>query len=119
MAVPLQRLRIDLRDFDPAGVATLAGGAQTPNNNPWVAVGKHLCGAATDFALLCLARAAGDCAGGRREDAVKAVQQPEQQQGSHCRAAEDAGGWTRGVGCGAPDVLERACGAGCARSGAA
>lgn len=42
----LQRLRCDIKDFDVAQVSGLQGGAA-----PWVAFGKHLCGAATDFTL--------------------------------------------------------------------
>lgn len=46
----LQRLRVDIKDFQPAGVDGLNGGQA-----PWVATGKHLCGAATDFTLRCVA----------------------------------------------------------------
>ena len=44
----LQRLRVDIKDFQPAGVQGLSKGWR-----PWVATGKHLCGAATDFTLRC------------------------------------------------------------------
>ncbi|GAB4817542.1 hypothetical protein N2152v2_004588 [Parachlorella kessleri] len=47
----MQRLRCDIADFDAAGVECLRGGRE-----PWVAIGKHLCGAATDFTLRCCAR---------------------------------------------------------------
>ena len=43
-------MKSDIKDFEPAGVACLGSG------QPWVGMGKHLCGAATDFALLCMAR---------------------------------------------------------------
>lgn len=46
----LARLSVDIKDFDPAGVPGLDNGAA-----PWVAIGKHLCGAATDFTLRCCA----------------------------------------------------------------
>ena len=46
----LARLKVDIKDFDPAGVPELDSGAA-----PWVAIGKHLCGAATDFTLSCCA----------------------------------------------------------------
>ena len=48
----LERIVSDIKDFEPSGVAQLASGL------PWVGMGKHLCGAATDFALLCMARCA-------------------------------------------------------------
>ena len=46
----LQRLRVDIKDFRPAGVDGLNRGEAA-----WVATGKHLCGAATDFTLRCVA----------------------------------------------------------------
>lgn len=46
----LQRLTCDIKDFQPAGVEGLSKGQK-----PWVATGKHLCGAATDFTLRCCA----------------------------------------------------------------
>ena len=46
----LQRLTCDIKDFRPAGVEGLSKGQK-----PWVALGKHLCGAATDFTLRCCA----------------------------------------------------------------
>ena len=48
----LERIVLDIKDFEPAGLACLGSG------QPWVCLGKHLCGAATDFALLCMARCA-------------------------------------------------------------
>ena len=52
LGVSLERMKSDIKDFEPAGVPCLGSG------QPWVGMGKHLCGAATDFALLCLARSA-------------------------------------------------------------
>ena len=46
----LQRLRVDIKDFQPTGVPSLNSGL-----TPWIATGKHLCGAATDFTLRCCA----------------------------------------------------------------
>jgi len=46
----LQRLRVDIKDFQPTGVSGLNSGL-----TPWIATGKHLCGAATDFTLRCCA----------------------------------------------------------------
>ena len=46
----LQRLRVDIKDFQPTGVPGLNSGL-----TPWIATGKHLCGAATDFTLRCCA----------------------------------------------------------------
>ena len=48
--VQLARLRVDIKDFQPAGLLGLENGAA-----PWVCIGKHLCGAATDFTLRCCA----------------------------------------------------------------
>lgn len=53
MGARLQRLKVDIRDFEPGGLPSLAAGQQ-----PWVAMGKHLCGAATDFTLRCVVRSA-------------------------------------------------------------
>jgi Methyltransferase TRM13 len=47
----MQRVRLDILDFDPLGLPALALGEV-----PWVAYGKHLCGAATDFTLACCVR---------------------------------------------------------------
>eukprot|EP00850_Spirogloea_muscicola_P013617 SM000093S24428 [mRNA] locus=s93:361603:365424:+ [translate_table: standard] len=52
----LDRLRVDIRDLDLAGVPLLAG-------RKFVAVSKHLCGPATDFALRC-------CLKGSRQEAA-------------------------------------------------
>lgn len=46
----MQRLRCDIKDFDVGKVPGL------DSNGPWVALGKHLCGAATDFTLRSCAR---------------------------------------------------------------
>lgn len=46
----LARLRVDIKDFQPAGVPGLEDGVAS-----WVCIGKHLCGAATDFTLQCCA----------------------------------------------------------------
>ena len=46
----LARLRVDIKDFQPAGAPGLEKGLA-----PWVCIGKHLCGAATDFTLRCCA----------------------------------------------------------------
>ena len=117
MAVPLQRLRVDLRDFDPAGVACLAGGVPCPagggpQRQPWVAVGKHLCGAAADFALLCVAQAA---AAGSRD---KNTEDGLLQVGRDCRAA-GAGGQRERACCGAHGAPGYMSGNGCSASGAA
>lgn len=45
--LPFERLRIDLQDFWARGHPLLQGG------QAWAALGKHLCGAATDFSLRC------------------------------------------------------------------
>ncbi|KAL0025254.1 hypothetical protein WJX77_010713 [Trebouxia sp. C0004] len=46
----LQRLHVDIKDFQPTEVPGLNNG-----RTPWIATGKHLCGAATDFTLRCCA----------------------------------------------------------------
>lgn len=46
----LQRAKCNLADFDPQGLVGMGQG------EPWVGYGKHLCGAATDFALRCCVR---------------------------------------------------------------
>lgn len=54
-AAEVERLRVDIKDFDPAGLPQLrTDGCQ------WIAFGKHLCGAATDFTLRCCGRLAGE-----------------------------------------------------------
>ncbi|GFR49794.1 hypothetical protein Agub_g11732 [Astrephomene gubernaculifera] len=42
------RHRVDLKDYVPAATPELAS---APAGTPWLAVAKHLCGAATDFGL--------------------------------------------------------------------
>ena len=49
----MQRAKVDIKDFDPSALRQLK-----EEGRSWVAVGKHLCGAATDFTLRCCARAA-------------------------------------------------------------
>ena len=44
----------DIKDFEPPGVPALGSGQS------WACLGKHLCGAATDFAMLCMARCAAE-----------------------------------------------------------
>jgi len=44
----MTRARCDIGDFDPGGVPAIAGSAAG-----WVAMGKHLCGGATDLTLRC------------------------------------------------------------------
>lgn len=44
----LERLRCNLKDFCVGGTAALAA----KENQEWIGYGKHLCGAATDFALV-------------------------------------------------------------------
>ena len=64
-----ERLRVDIADFEPRGAPLLQGAAAAsdgsspaqgpgldPAARPWVALGKHLCGAATDLTLRCCAR---------------------------------------------------------------
>lgn len=43
----LERQRQDIKDFDPCGLQCIS------QSCGWVAFGKHLCGAATDFTLRC------------------------------------------------------------------
>ena len=66
---------LDIKDFEPAGLASLGRGQH------WVCLGKHLCGAATDFALLCMARCTASPAGASSE-----APQPQQ----HSEASSDA-----------------------------
>ncbi|GIL60782.1 hypothetical protein Vafri_15223 [Volvox africanus] len=42
------RYRVDLKDYVPSATPELAS---APPGSPWVAVAKHLCGAATDYGL--------------------------------------------------------------------
>ena len=58
---------LDIKDFEPAGLGCLG------SDSPWVCLGKHLCGAATDFALLCMARCAVSPA-----EASSEIPQPQQ-----------------------------------------
>ena len=74
LGVQLERIVLDIKDFEPAGLACLGSG------QPWVCLGKHLCGAATDFALLCMAR----CAASPAEASSEAAQ-PQQ----HSKASSD------------------------------
>ena len=73
LGVQLERIVLDIKDFEPAGLACLGSGL------PWVGLGKHLCGAATDFALLCMAR----CAASPAEASSEA---PQPQQDSEASA---------------------------------
>ncbi|KAK9857989.1 hypothetical protein WJX84_004501 [Apatococcus fuscideae] len=49
----LERQRQDIKHFEPCGLACMRQGAPKAK---WVAFGKHLCGAATDFTLRCCVR---------------------------------------------------------------
>ena len=74
LGVQLERIVLDIKDFEPAGLACLGSG------QPWVCLGKHLCGAATDFALLCMAR----CAASPAEASSEAPQpQQDSEASSH------------------------------------
>lgn len=64
------RVKCDIKDFEPGRLPVLIGeplvreeekegeekGKQGPAPRPWLAVGKHLCGPATDFTLRCCIR---------------------------------------------------------------
>lgn len=79
----LQRLRVDIKDFQPAGVKGLNYGQK-----PWVATGKHLCGAATDFTLRC-------CATSMQRFSRHTQQQPAASQHPQASAPEaDHGDYT-------------------------
>lgn len=62
MRARFERLRVDIVDFEPRGAPLLQGPSPAqgsgsgPSARPWVALGKHLCGAATDLTLRCCAR---------------------------------------------------------------
>ena len=69
MQARFERLRVDIVDFEPRGAPLLQGGSAAGESlgsaeglgsgaptRPWVALGKHLCGAATDLTLRCCAR---------------------------------------------------------------
>ncbi|KAL4421463.1 hypothetical protein ABPG75_010754 [Micractinium tetrahymenae] len=102
----LQRLRCDIKDFDVAQVPGMRGGAA-----PWVAFGKHLCGAATDFTLRSCARELQRQQGqqqlqgeqlqqqGKKQD--EQLQQPQEQQQQQQvgggAVAEAPGGGVRGL----------------------
>jgi tRNA:m4X modification enzyme len=86
----LHRLRCDLADFEPRGVPGLDAGAA------WVGVGKHLCGAATDFALRCVVRDAARARVDREGAEVGVV-----DAGQSCTANEDV------VGRGAENVVRQ------------
>ena len=49
----MQRAKVDIKDFNPAALHQVK-----EEGRSWVAVGKHLCGAATDFTLRCCTQAA-------------------------------------------------------------
>ena len=49
----MQRAKVDIKDFNPHALQQLRA-----EERSWLAVGKHLCGAATDFTLRCCTRAA-------------------------------------------------------------
>ena len=51
----VRRIRIDLKDFDLSRLPEIDRKPATP----WVALGKHLCGSGTDYALLACQRAIG------------------------------------------------------------
>ena len=73
----LARLRVDIKDFQPAGVPGLEDGVA-----PWVCIGKHLCGAASDFTLQCCASSL---------HAGSSFSQPEHQT-STCQPAQTSSG---------------------------
>ena len=54
-ALTVRRIRIDLKDFDLSRLPEID---QKPIG-PWVALGKHLCGSGTDYALLACRKAIG------------------------------------------------------------
>ena len=71
MRALFERVRVDIADFEPRGAPLVQGAAAAgegfgpanhegfgfgPSARPWVALGKHLCGAATDLTLRCCAR---------------------------------------------------------------
>ena len=78
----LQRLRVNIKDFQPAGVGGLSKGWK-----PWVATGKHLCGAATDFTLRCCASSMQHCRSHRQQSPQ---QKPSASQVSQPPAPERA-----------------------------
>ncbi|DBA70544.1 TPA: hypothetical protein ACH3X2_011942 [Trebouxia sp. C0005] len=92
----LQRLRVDIKDFQPTEVPGLNNGL-----TPWIATGKHLCGAATDFTLRCCAssmqakatlqqqhpavsnQSAETCPAGAQDPEALAAGTSQHQQGTH------------------------------------
>lgn len=82
-------MKLDIKDFEPAGVACLGSG------QPWVGMGKHLCGAGTDFALLCMARCAanpsGDPSSGAEPHAIRGLSTRPKLNAQLEFAAESAG----------------------------
>ena len=73
----LERIVLDIKDFEPAGLACLG------STQPWVCLGKHLCGAATDFALLCMARCTASPA-----EASSETSQPQQDSEASAHAQD-------------------------------
>lgn len=87
----LQRLRVDIKDFQPAGVDGLNQGQK-----PWVATGKHLCGAATDFTLRCCAASMQRFRRHPRQPAASRSQQDSTSESEHpagtlCNSYDDNG----------------------------
>lgn len=57
-AIPLHRLRINIKDLDlTKALEQVFPSAAEGRRERWAVLGKHLCGACTDFALSCAARA--------------------------------------------------------------
>ncbi len=78
---------MDIKDFQPTGVDGLNNGL-----TPWVATGKHLCGAATDFTLQCCASSLHDAAASAQPACSNPSQQDQSAQegsadGQHARSA--------------------------------
>lgn len=55
-SLPLQRLRVNIKDLNltKAFNCAIKGSAQRGRTENWIGIGKHLCGACTEFALGCL-----------------------------------------------------------------
>ncbi len=127
-AVRFERLRADIADFDPAGAPLLqrAPGDPAPGLKPWVAFGKHLCGAAADLALRCAARhgagpASQACApadGGPAWDARAGGCTAPADQPAGARAAGDSAATRCAAAGGAPPPAGPAAGARAAEGGA-
>lgn len=64
-AIPIERVRINIKDLDlsKALVADERPKKEEEGENQWIALGKHLCGACTDFALSCVIDANGAASG--------------------------------------------------------